>query len=228
MVTISHLVKKYVAEMPFLHECLGKRLINYGSVAELLQPKIKQELGKEVKLSAVMMALRRHSEEVIRKFESENIRKVFSHGSELNMKSGLCDITVLKSGPLLGKLKEISSFTDYERGDILNIIHGNFNVTIIVNEKLKGKITEFLKGEKITHAEDDLAQVSLKFPTDYLYTPGILYMMAKELLWNNVNLIEIISSLTELNFMVKNKDATRAYSALESLISKSKEATTKR
>lgn len=224
MVTISHLVKKYVSEMPLLHECLGKGLLNYGSVAKMLQPKIEEEFGKEAKLSAVMMALRRHSEELVRRFESESILKVFSQGSELSMKSGLCDISVLKSGSLFDKLKAIHGFIDYEKGDILNIIHGNFNVTIIANEKHKEKLMKLLEGEKLTHTEDNLAQVSLKLPIDYLYTPGIFYTMAKELLWRNVNIIEIVSSPTELNFIVKNKDATRAYDALHSLISKSKEA----
>ncbi len=228
MVTISHMVKKYADEMPFLHECVGKRLVNYGSVAELLRPRIEKELGRKVKLSAIMMALRRYSDELVRKFESGSIWKVFSHGSELNMKSGLCDITVLRSHSLVGKLKSVHNFMDYEKGDILNVIHGNLNVAIITNEKHKKKITEFLEGEKIVHTEDDLTQVSLKFPTEYLYTPGILYTMTKEFLWNNVNLIEIISSLTELNFIVKSEDATKAYAALKNLISKSKETTSKR
>lgn len=221
IVTVSHLVKKYVDEMPFLHECIGKKLVNYGSVAELLKPRIEKELGKQVKLSAVMMALRRYSDEVLRKFESDSIRKVFIHGSEINMKSGLCDITVLKSGSLFKRLNSLYNHMDYSKGDILNIIHGNFNVTIISNGKHKEKILEFLKGEKITNMEDNLTQVSLKFPKEFLYTPGVLYMMTKELLWNNVNLIEIISSLTELNFMVKNRDAVKAYAALENLVSKS-------
>lgn len=228
MVTISHLVKKYVMETPFLHECLGKRLVNYGSVAKLLQPKIEEELGKETKLSAIMMALRRHGEELVRRFESENIRNVFRHYSELNMKSGLFNITVSKSNSLFNKLNSIYSFMDYEKGDILNITHGNFDVTIITNEKHREKILESLKGEKIDHTENNLTQVSIKLLIEYLYTPGILYMMTKELLWNNVNLIQIVSSPIEMNFMVKNADAIRAYASLEKLISKGRETTSKK
>ncbi len=228
MVTISHLVKKYVNGMSFIHECLGKSLVNYGSVAKLLQPKIEEELGKEVRLSAVMMALRRHSEELTRRFESETIIRVFSQCSELNMKSGLCDISVLKSGSVFDKLKHVYSLIDYGNGDILNIIHGNFIVTIIVNDKHKGKIMEYLEGEKVTHIEDNVVQVSLRMPIEHLYTPGIFYMMTKELLWNNVNLIEIVSTPTELNFIAKNKDATRTYAALENLISRSREAMSKK
>lgn len=224
MVTISHLVKRYVNEMPFLYEAMKKRLVNYGSVAELLKPKIEEELDKQVKTSAVMMALRRYADEMFKKYDSKDMQKVFEHDIELTMKSGLCDITVHKSLSLFGKLKSIYNLIDYEKGDILNIVHGHVNVSIITNEKYKKKLLELLKDEKITHIEENLNQLSLKFSEDYLYTPGILYQMTKELLWKNVNLIEIVSSLTELNFLVKRKDAGRGYEALENLLMRSSES----
>ena len=59
MVTVSHLVKKYVSENTFLLEAMGKELISHGNLAEQLKPEIEQELGKKVKESAIVMALRR-------------------------------------------------------------------------------------------------------------------------------------------------------------------------
>lgn len=225
MVTVSHLVKKYVDEIPLLHEALGKKLLNYGAVANMLKPRIEKELGRKVKLFAIIMALRRHGEEMTRKYESKNILKIFGKESEINMKSGLCDITALKSNTLFDKLKVINGFVDYGKGDILNVTHGHLEVTIVTNQKHKERILELLEGEKIIHIEEELAQVSLKFPLEYLYTPGILYTITKELYWNNVNLIEIISSLTELNFVVKKEDATMTYSSLEHLVAKAGKAT---
>ncbi|MBI5347192.1 MAG: hypothetical protein HZB66_01135 [Candidatus Aenigmarchaeota archaeon] len=222
MVTVSHLVKKYVEGMPFIHECMGKKILNYASVAELLKPGIEKEMEKKIKTSAIMMALRRYAEDIERKYESGNIMKILSK-SEISIRSSLCDITVFKSGMLFGKLKNIYNIVDYDKGDILNIVHGNFTVTIIVNEAHRKKILDTLENDKVYHVERDLAQVSLKFPSEYLYTSGVLHQLTKELAWNNVNLIEIVSSLTELNFIVKNKDTVKAYSALENMIERSKE-----
>ena len=47
-------------------------------------------------------------------------------------------------------------------------------------------------------------------------------MLTKQLLWHNVNLIEIVSALTELNFVVKKKDALKAYGALEEFMETAK------
>jgi aspartokinase len=218
MVTVSQATRKYVDEMPLFHEALSKKIVNYRSVAEFLKPRIEKELRRKVKLYAIIMALRRYGDEIAKKYETSKIMKIFEEGSELNMKSDLCDISVGKSRKLFEKLKKIYAIIDYEKGDILNIIHGNLAVTIIVNEKHKKKILAVLSGEKIMHIEDDLTQLSLKFPKDFLYTPGVLYQMTRELLWHNVNIIEIVSSLTEINFMLKRKDAVTAYTALENLL----------
>ncbi|MBI5061374.1 MAG: hypothetical protein HZB67_03595 [Candidatus Aenigmarchaeota archaeon] len=127
-----------------------------------------------------------------------------------------------KSSTLFAKLKNIYNHIDYDKGEILNVVHGNFTVTIILNEIHKKKILELLGDEKIAHTDSGLAQVSLKFPLDYLYTPGVLHQLTKELAWNNINIIEIVSSLTELNFIVKNSNAVRAYSVLEDLIARNR------
>lgn len=218
MVTISHLVKKLVNEMPFLYEVMRKKLINYGSVALFLKPKIEKELEKSVKTSAIIMALRRYADEMIKKYDGGTILKIFNDNTELNMKSGLCSINVNKSRTLFEKLKLVYNLMNYEKSDILNIVHGHNSVTIITNEKHKKKLLEFIKGEKVTHIEDNLSQLSMKFPEEYLYTPGILYQLTKELLWKNINLIEIVSTLTELHFLIKRKDAIRGYEALEDLL----------
>jgi aspartokinase len=224
MVTISQLTKKYVDETPFLREALSKKLLNYGAVAAVLKPRIEKNLGKHVKNYAIIMALRRYADSIGSKHEGTKIMKVFERGSELNMKSGLCDITVSKSRTLAEKIRKLYSAIDFEKGDILNIVHGNLTVTIIVNEKYKERTLNILSREKIIHIEDDLTQVSVKFPHEFLYTPGVLYQMTREFLWHNINLIEIVSSLTELNFMIKRKDAVRSYSILEDLLVSSKKA----
>ena len=133
MVTISHLTKKYIEDSFLLKEYLEEGLINYAALAEKLKPKIERELNKKVKTSAIMMALRRHSE----KLSSKAKLKFSFKDAEVLMKTGLCDITVAKSFQLLSTLKEIHKLVRYERGDTLNIIQGDSDVSIVINSKYK-------------------------------------------------------------------------------------------
>lgn len=218
MVTISHLTKKYVEEAPFLHEALSRGVLNYGSTASMLKQRIEKELGRKIKPSSIVMALRRHREDMARRHDSKRIIMALSRETELGIKSGLCIITLRKSKRLFDALRTLYSIIDYEKGDIINIIHGNLTVTVISNEKHKDKILDMMKDEEVIYAGDGLSQVYIVFPDEFRYTPGILYMFTKQLLWHNVNLIETVSALTELNFVVKKEDALKAYGALEEFL----------
>ncbi|MBW2984243.1 hypothetical protein KY361_03960 [Candidatus Woesearchaeota archaeon] len=219
MVTVSHLVKKIINDKPFLEEALSQKLISYGNLAEQIKPKIEEELGKEVKHSAIVMALRRYSDEI----EESRIRIApFDYSSEITMKTNLCDFCVVKSPSLLAKLKQLYGLVNFERGDTLNVILGNYEVTIIINERYKDRLTKFLKGEKILSKEANLAALTIGFKGDFLHTPGIIFNVIRKLAWENINIYEVVSTLTELTLILSKKDSIKAYDALYNLIGEKK------
>lgn len=213
MVTISHLVGKIVSSRPILHDAIEQGIISYGNLAEQLIPEIEQELEKKVKHSAVVMALRRYAENI-----QKRVLPKFDYNSEIIMKTNLCDVSVRKSPSLFSKLKKIYSIVNYEKGDVLNVIHGNYEVSIVSNMRYLEKIKKELKGEKILNIEKDLVSLSLSFSGDFLHTPGIISTAARKLNWENVNIYELISTLTELTFIVNKKDSTKGYAALQRLV----------
>jgi len=98
-------------------------------LAEQLIPEIEQELNKKIRHSAVVMALRRYAETL----EKVHPKPKFDYNSEIIMKTNLCDISVRKSPSLFSKLKQIYLIVNYEKGDALNVIHGNYEVSIVSN-----------------------------------------------------------------------------------------------
>jgi len=216
MVTISHLVKKLIQQKPLMQEAIIQNIASFALLAEKLKPEIEKELEKKVKLPAVVMALRRHSEEL--KAKHKPIK--FDFSSEIIMKTNLCDIVVLKSTGVLSKLKKIQNLVSYEKGDILNIIHGTTEISIITNKKYKDKVLRLLKDEKIINIEEDLVSLSLRFSKEFFYTPGVLSSILRRLAWEGVNIFEIVSTFTELTVITGKKDAMKGYNALEGLIEK--------
>ena len=218
MVTSSHLVKKYVSENPFLLEAMSKDLISYGNLAEQLKSDIEQELGKKVKESAIVMALRRYAEE-LHGFDKKIVKFKFS--GEIIMRTNIMDFNIIKSNNLLNKIKNLYSLVDFEKGDTLNIILGSNEVSIVTNEKYKDKFSNFLKGEKILNKEFDLVALTIVFGSkDFFDTPGILFTSTRKLAWEQINIYEIISTMTELSFILSKKDSMKAYNALQGLFSK--------
>ena len=218
MVTVSHLVKKYVSENSFLLEAMSKELISHGNLAEQLKPEIERELQKKVKESAIVMALRRYEEE-LHGFD-KNIRR-FKFQGEIMMRTNIMDFNVVKSSNLLNKIKNIYSLVDFSRGDTLNIILGSNEVSIVANEKYKEKLSDFLKGEKILNKEFDLVSLTIVFEgKNFLITPGVIFTAIRKLAWEQINIYEIVSTMTELTFILSKKDSMKAYNVLQGLVGK--------
>ncbi|MEA2036457.1 MAG: hypothetical protein U9O94_03050 [Nanoarchaeota archaeon] len=215
MATVSHLVGKIIGSRPILNDAIEQGIISFGNLAEQLVPEIEEELSKNVKHSAVVMALRRYAEKVDKSFDKPK----FDYNSEIIMKTNLCDISIRKSPALFSKLRKIYSIVDYEKGDVLNVIHGNYEVSIVSNMRHLDKIKKELKGEKILNVEKDLVSLSLGFSNDFLHTPGVISTVARNLNWENVNIFELVSTLTELTFIVSKKDSAKGYSCLQKLVS---------
>ena len=218
MVTVSHLVKKIISEQPFLEEALGKGIISMGNLAEQLLPSIEHELGKKVSQAAIVMALRRFAEEVA---EQRKKTRKFNFTGEILMKTNVCDFTFVKSQSFLSKLKTVYDLVNFERGDTLNIILGNNEASIIINEKYSEKLIKFFSNEKLLNKEKDLVALTIIFTSDdFTHTPGVIFNTVRKIAWENINIYEIISTMTELTFILNKKDSIKAYNVLYELVSK--------
>ena len=218
MVTISHIVKKIVSEQPFVEEALGNGIISIANLAEQMLPKIEQELGKKIKQAAVVMALRRYSEEIA---EHRKKTRKFDYAGEILMKTNICDVNFVKSHTLKAKLKTIHNLVNFERGDTLNVIIGNNEVSIVTNEKYMEKLTMFLSGEKILNKEQRLVALTIIFASDdFVHTPGVIFNAVRKLAWENINIYEIVSTMTELTFILNKKDSMKAYNVLQDMVNK--------
>ena len=206
MVTISHVVNKLVDERIYLHEALSNGIASYGSVAKHLKPIIENELGKEVEHFAIVTALRRHAEKLTTRF---NEVKFDTKHSEVNLKTHIIDINVLKTQELFDKLKRFYDVINFERGDILHVIYGRTHVAIVTNERYKEKILKLLQNQKIKKIEEDLVALSFTVGKERIDKPGVLFKITRSMAWENINIVEIISVDLDVTFIVDKNDAIR-------------------
>jgi len=217
MVTISHIVTKLINDNIYLQEAIGKGIASYGSVAKRLKPDIEGELNKEVAHYAIVAAIRRYSEKMNYRFQDI---KFDANTSEVNLKTNVMDINVLRSLSLFDKLKRVYDIIKFEKGDILHIIYGKNSVSIVTNERYKENICQFLRDERIVNIEENLVSLSFTIDKSLVDRSGVLFQIVRNFAWENINIIEVISIDLEITFIVDVKDAVRGYKALERLIIK--------
>ncbi|MFH0979124.1 MAG: ACT domain-containing protein [Candidatus Woesearchaeota archaeon] len=214
MVNISHLVREFVDRQPLLQEAIIEGIVNFGALADQLKPRIEKELSRKVKHSAVVMALHRYSETLKKPFP-----KKFDYRSEIIIKTGICDLILVKSPELFERLKKAYDLVDYNKGDTLNIVLGNYEVSLVVSERILASLTSLLRDVKVISIEHDLVSIALRFNEKFVTTPGVIANITRKLSWNNVNIVEIVSTMTELSVIIHERNLTRAYKVLQELIS---------
>lgn len=215
MPTVSHVVKKIIDERPNLQEAILEDIVSFANLAEHLQPRIERELGKPVQTQAIVMALRRHAEELNGRTPTP---KSFRLVSEIIMKTNLCDLTVVKTPGAVEKIRTLNTFIDTAKGETLNVIYGNYEATLVLPQKHLDAAKKILKTEKILNTATNLVALTLSMTKDFFTTPGVLALATRKLAWENINICENISTMTELIFIIAEKDATRAYNAFQDMM----------
>jgi len=215
MVTISHIVTKLINDNIYLQEAIGKGIASYGSVAKRLKPDIEGELNKEVAHYAIVAAIRRYSEKMNYRFQDI---KFDANTSEVNLKTNIMDINVLRNQSLFDKLKKVYDIIQFEKGDILHIIYGKNSVNIVTNERYKENICQILREEQIKNTKENLVSLSFTIDKSLIDRAGVLFQIVRNFAWENINIIEVISIDMEITFIVDVKDAVRGYKALQRLI----------
>ncbi len=216
MATVALIVENIVKRRPFLEEALAQGIINYAALAQELLPDVEQELQKKVQPAAILMALRRFQEKLEKSFIPK--ARIKFKESDVMLRSDLFEITIVNSPTAIKKMKTLYDLVDVTRGDFLTVTHGIYEITIISNRKHKQKIISLLEEEETKKMIEKLSSVTMKIPLEAIHTVGLFYILMKALNWENINIVEIVSTLTEMTFILEEKDAPKAFTTLKKII----------
>jgi len=219
MVNISHIVEKIVSEKPFLQEALARGIVNNSALAEELIPEIERELKKKVKFSAVNMAIRRLSEKLDKSF-IVNVR--FDQDTDISTRSDLVEIPVFKTEDVQEHVKKLYDIVNFKKGDFLTVTQGLHEVMIITNKRYERRVLEIFPKKSIKQVISDVSSITINIPDESLETVGLFYLVTRALTWENINIIDIVSTLNEMTFIIREEDTAKAYDCLKGLIADNK------
>ncbi len=213
--SVSSCVKRIVDKSPFIHEMLINGILSFSNYASSIQGEVQKAYGKPVKASAIVMALRRYAEELRKGNHAKSSGNV-EYG--IVMKTNIFDLNLVRRDNFISKLGALYGQISTEKGDFLNITLGSHEVSLAVSEKYRSLVGELAKDEEVLHQMDDLVALSLVFTGDFLQTPGIVYEAVRHLAWEQINVIEIVSTMNELTFVIKREDSMKAFDVLQGFL----------
>ncbi len=213
--SVSSCVKKIIDKTPFINEMLVKGILSYSNYATSIKDDVENSYGKNVKHSAIVMAIRRYGDELRAREKNENKIQV---DYEIVMKTKIFDLNIVRNDKFLSKLARLYNEVSTEKGDFLNVSLGSHEISVAISEKYKDLLEVLSSEEEILHKMEDLVALSLVFSGNFLQTPGIVYEAVRKLAWEKINVIEIVSTKNELTFVIKREDSMKAFDELQSFL----------
>ena len=216
MKTISSVVEQYIKSKPFLLSSLSQGIINLTSLARIMMPELEAHLGKDVKQGAVVMSLKRLSEELDFKINYK-ISKVLKNIGEITVRSSLTDFTYVISDTLLENQAKLISEINKQQDIFYTSSRGVNETNIVISTSVELLIEAIFKNEKLTHKIENLSSITVRLPQENISTPGIYYYIFQKLAWEGIIIHEVISTTNEFTIIVSDDQIDVAFKVIKDL-----------
>ncbi len=212
--SISETVRNLVDNSPYIKEMLSRDFLNCSSYASAVKEKVEEVVGKTIGLNSIVMALRRYALEL--NFSTDQGSRIPALEYQIVMHTNIFDYNLEKDEALLGKISVLYQELPSSHREFINFIVGTNEVGIFASEKYREQVERAIHGSKVLHNEDSLVAFTMVFSGPFLQTPGIIHEAVQRLAWEDINLLELVSTLNELTFVVKSIDSVTTYKVLQS------------
>ncbi len=216
MKTVSSFVEHYLKTKPFLLSSLSEGIINLTSLARIMMPEVEKQLGKDIKQGAVVMSLKRLTEELDFKI-NHKISKVIKNIGEITVRSSLNDYTYMLSDSLLSRHAELISKINLRKDVFYTSSRGVNEVNIVLSDSMDSVMEELFKSEKQIQKMVDLSSITIKLPHENVNVPGVYYYIFQRLAWEGIVLYEVISTSNEFTFLVSEQQVDTAFRVIKDL-----------
>jgi len=216
MITVPEATEKIIKRSRYLSEAISKDLINLSALAIYITPEIEEMLIKKVSKASVIMAIRR-TKLRLRKKPQSKYKDIFKSPPEMIIRSNLSLINLMNSDELYKNCVEFFNSHPIERRHFFTLTEGSSETTIALSTVLKENLINSLGQGKINLNLDNLSSITIQLPKEVATSSGIFYFFLKSLAWEEINVVEIISTSLELTFIFDSKDINKAFSVLKAL-----------
>ena len=216
MKTISAVVEQYIKKKPFLQSALAQGIINLTSLSRIVKPEIEEELGKDVRNGAIVMALKRLSDDL--EFRATHkIVKVLKNIGEITVRSNLTDYTFLSSETILAQQAKLLEKVNENQDIFYTSSRGVNEINIVVSNSLDTVVEDLFGQERCTQKAENLSSVTVKLPSENVSVPGIYYFIFQRLAWEGIVLYEVISTTNEFTILVNDDQVDVAFKTIKDL-----------
>lgn len=213
MKTITDHIRDHIAGDLVAYEALQRGVLNLRAYGRSVKAAIEADRLEKTDLGTLTVALSRLQKELQAKPPLTPPLVL----NDLTLQTPLCDITYAKHGVTKAELETVATLVRTDNKDFSAITQAYREVTIIAPSRLRGQVEQAIKSRP-EYVQDELFAATVHFSIDYLRVPNIIYALLASLAAREVNIIEVISTGTELSVIIAKDNVDTVTRALQQFL----------
>ncbi len=207
MLKISDAVRRELLNSENALASLSDGILNLSAYAKKIQKDIERETMKPVKIGTIVAALARIS----RDLDSLPLACPPVSLLDIAVKSGLCEFAFEQTESNRTSLQKLYDMRSIAATNFFTATYGIGELSIVASEKYRAQVLELFYPQKPKIIADKLCALTVRFAEHYIETPGQTFWLVRKIAIERLNIVEIISTFTELTFLLHEKDINKAF-----------------
>lgn len=213
MQTIAAAVTQVVHDSPLLEECLAAGILNLSAVARMIRPRVEKECMKKAGTAALVMALRRLAPHLRRR--AGDPRGILRLVRDITVRSNITEFTFRNSDTILQCQVRLIDRVRKQGDHFITCTQGVHEMTVMVQADLEVVVEKIFHGERRVSRVRNLAALGIHLTPKVVEVPGVYYAILKQLTWSGINVVEVVSTMTELTLLLEKKNVEKAFLVLK-------------
>ncbi len=212
MLDTVEIVKNIIGKDGAIKTDLARGLINVSALARFIQITARKT-GANLSLEAIISAIRRYPVD-------QNIacnQEIGSLIRKLTMRNKIMDVSLMNPHEITQEIGKVASLMNYTRSDTFRVVSGVETVKIVIGERNMEELKRIIPKKNIQNIFENLSEIIILLKEESIFFPGVVARISTELAINGINMIEFITCNPEHVIVVHERDALRAYEAIERL-----------
>lgn len=210
MIKVTDAVKDILLDSEIAYSALRDGILNLSAYAQSIQNEVERRTKKSVRAGTIVVALSRLSKSL----ELQPPLSPLVDIKDVAVKTRLVEITFDKTRLNREKLQRLYVDSDFASADFLTVTYGVGELSIVVPESLKKSVLKLYAKHKPKLIFDDLASLTIRIGEDCITTPNVTFALVRMFALKRINIVEIVSTFTELTFILHQRDLNEAISTV--------------
>ncbi len=205
-------VRQILTKNYAVYQCLKMKLINFHSLAELIQAQVQEATGRKATVNTLVVAIKRFSDSLSDN-KGPDTSTVLKEG-RISLSSDIVDVTIKAPRTQFSKIVMELSEAAAELSEFPHIFPLANSIKMILPVADYNLIRAKQKDLDVAVTRPNVAELTLTLSSSAEMTPGIASFVTELLYRNGVNILDAFIGYGDIMIVVDDRDGPLAYDIL--------------